>query len=436
MAPEDGFIKKMVLHHKLADAKQVAKAEKVAANKGLSLVDALVALKTISPKHKEKLLANYAKRQSARRAKANTVDLPAADFSTFTKLTQYLEYARTAGASDLHIDAGSKALVRLNGVLAPLPREDVSPTEAEKLLLGALTEAQRALLEEEKTLDFCLHLEGQGRYRSCIVKQRIGYDGAFRIVQNKVPTLADLGLPERVARLTEYHMGIVLVTGPIGCGKSTTMAALVELVNQNRTEHVITLEEPIEFVFEPAKCQVTQREVGSHTESFSAALRAALREDPDVIMIGELRDLETVSLAISAAETGHLVFGSLHTTSAARTVDRLLNVFPPDQQSQVRVMISESIKGIICQQLVPRRDGSGRALALELLFNNAAVGNLIRDSRLHQMQSVIQMSQKEGMLLMDNSLEELVQQKLIHGEDAYFRAEDPSRFEEFAPKLA
>jgi twitching motility protein PilT len=228
--------------------------------------------------------------------------------------------------------------------------------------------------------------------------------------------------------LTRYHNGLVLVTGAVGSGKSTTLAAMMDHINQERKDHIITLEDPIEFVFRPAGCQVSQREIGAHSKSFSSALRASLREDPDVIMVGEMRDLETISLAITASETGHLVLGTLHTSTAARTLDRLLDVFPIDQQAQIRTMVSESLRGIICQQLIPRRDGKGRVLAMEVLVNNPAVGNLIREAKTFMLPGVMQTGKKLGMRLMDDSLQELLDQDLITPEEAYRRAENKKAF--------
>jgi twitching motility protein PilT len=233
----------------------------------------------------------------------------------------------------------------------------------------------------------------------------------------------ELGLPEHLKLLTRYQNGLILVTGSVGSGKSTTLAALVQQVNMERREHIITLEDPIEYVLEAKGCHVTQREVHTHTRSFAAALRAALREDPDVIMVGEMRDLETISLAITAAETGHLVLGTLHTGNASRTLDRLLDVFPPDQQEQIRIMVSESLRGVISQQLIPRADGKGRVLALEILTNTPAVANVIREARTYMLPGIIQTGKKQGMQLMDDAVVDLATREFITAEEAVARAE-------------
>jgi twitching motility protein PilT len=272
-------------------------------------------------------------------------------------------------------------------------------------------------------VDFA-YANADGRFRTSVVRQRLGFDLAFRIIQSNVRTLDELGMPSQLKLLTQYHNGLVLVTGPMGSGKTTTLAALVQEINTHRSDHIITLEEPIEYLIPSAGCQVTQREVHTHTKSFAAALRGALREDPDIIMVGEMRDLETIQLAISASETGHLVLGTLHTSNAPRTLDRLLDVFPNDQRDQIRVMVSESLRGIVSQQLIPRADGMGRTVAMEILLNSPAVANVIREAKTFMLPGIIQTGKKAGMLLMDDSVAELFNQGLITAEEAVYRAEN------------
>jgi twitching motility protein PilT len=267
-----------------------------------------------------------------------------------------------------------------------------------------------------------------------VVRQRLGIDLVFRIINTAVRTMDELGLPEHLKLLTRYQNGLILVTGPMGSGKSTTLAALVEQVNRERHEHIITLEDPIEYILEPKGCHITQREVHTHTQSFEAALRGALREDPDVIMVGEMRDLETISLAITAAETGHLVLGTLHTGNASRTLDRLLDVFPPNQQEQIRIMVSESLRGVISQQLIPRADGGGRVLALEILTNTPAVANVIREARTYMLPGIIQTGKKQGMQLMDDALVDLAKRRVITTDEALARADQKEQMRSQLPK--
>ena len=337
---------------------------------------------------------------------------------------QYLAIGKESGASDIHLSVNLRPTWRRFGTLEPiwLQADKLTAADTERLAMSFLDEAQKKLLEERGDVDFAYTNEN-GRYRTSVVRHRLGYDLVFRIIQANVRTMDELGLPPQLKLLTQFQNGLVLVTGSVGSGKSTTLAALVEEANRTRHEHIITLEDPIEYLFTPQGCQVNQREVHTHTESFGAALRGALREDPDVIMVGEMRDLETISLAITASETGHLVLGTLHTGNAARTLDRLLDVFPVDQREQIRTMVSESLRGIISQQLVPRADGAGRALAIEVLMNSPAVANVIRESKTFMLPGIIQTGKKLGMKLMDDSLAELYRAGLISADEAVSRAE-------------
>ena len=349
-------------------------------------------------------------------------------------LVDYLAYARAAGASDLHISAEVKPFMRLHGRVVEMDVPVLRPSDTERLLFAVLSTQQKAILLEKRGLEFCYDAAGHGRYRSCIFKERCGWDGNFHVIRDKVPSFAEIGLPECLKRLTEYNQGLVLVTGPSNSGKTTTLAALIDMVNRTRDDHIITVEKPVEYLHTPVKCQVTQREVGSHTSSFATALGAALHEDPDIIMVGELRDLETLSIAITASETGHLVLGTLPTTSAVNTVNRIVDGFPVGQQGQIRMMLSESLRGVISQQLIPRKDGKGVALALEILFITPAIGALIRDNQPHQIQSTIQTSRKIGMCRFDDSLLDLVKKEIVSGPEAYRRADNKGPFEQFKDK--
>jgi twitching motility protein PilT len=345
-------------------------------------------------------------------------------------IDELLRHGFDAGASDVHMGVSAPALMRRNGTLQPLypGAENLTPVQTETLVRSFLNPMQLETLEKEKALDFSHDVEGLARFRASVVKQRKGYDAVFRIINAKVRTMDELGLPEHLKVLTQYQNGLVLITGAVGSGKSTTLAAMVQQVNANRHDHIITLEDPIEYVFQPVGCQITQREVHAHTESFGTALRASLREDPDVIMVGEMRDLETISLAITASETGHLVLATLHTSNAARTLDRILDAFPVEQQGQIRTMVSESLRGIISQQLVPRIDGTGRVIAMEIMVNTPAVANLIREAKTFMLPGIIQTGKKLGMKMMDDSLMELVEAGTISPYEAHDRAEQKALF--------
>jgi twitching motility protein PilT len=331
------------------------------------------------------------------------------------------------GASDIHVHAGMPLKLRLHGRFETLGEAPIAPETAERMLRSAFTPAQAERFDERGEVDFAWTVPGVGRFRANVYRQLRGVDGVFRALPARVPTLDELGLPTALAKFTNHHQGLVLVTGPAGCGKSSTLAALVDLINEERREHILTIEDPIEVLHPPKRCVVNQRTVGPHTGSFARALRAALREDPDVIVIGELRDLETISLALTAAETGHLVFATLHTSGAIRTLNRVVGAFPADQQDQVRSMVSESLRAVISQRLVPTADGRRRVPALEVLVNNKPVANLIRENKTFQLQSILQMGAAHGMCLMDDSLARLVREKQIAREEALRHCEDGRR---------
>ncbi len=341
------------------------------------------------------------------------------------KLHQLLAAAVAKHSSDIHLHSGAAPAFRICGRYedqndAPLARE-----ACEAMVLAMLTPEQRTIFDERGELDFPYTVDGVGRFRTNIYRQLRGIDAVMRSIPQHPPTLGQLGLPRALARFTNFHQGMVLITGPTGCGKSSTMAALVNLVNEERAEHILTIEDPIEYLHPSIRCLVNQRNVGPHTESFARALRGALREDPDVIVIGELRDLETISLAMTAAETGLFVLATLHTDNAIRTINRMTGAFPPDQQSQVRSMLSESLRAVISQRLLPATNGEGQVPALEILVVNRAVGNLIREQKTVQVRSVMETGSSHGMCLLDQSLARLVREGKVSYDDAVRQAEDP-----------
>jgi len=346
-------------------------------------------------------------------------------------LAQLLLTTIEKNASDLHLTVGNPPMLRIYGSIRPMEKEAV-PLVQEDLhafLYDILTEEQRKRFERDKELDFALELKNVGRFRTNTFYTRRGEGAAFRYIPTQIKSLAELGLPEETLnQLCDRKKGLILVTGPTGSGKSTTLAAMIDYINSTRYDHIITIEDPIEFIHGHKKCMVNQREVGSNTQSFTNALRSALREDPDVILVGEMRDLETTSLALTAAETGHLVLGTLHTMSAPKTVDRVIDVFPPEQQQQVRVMFAESIIAVISQVLLKKRDGNGRIAALEIMVATTAVKNLIREGKTHQLSSIIQTSQKVGMQNMEQMLKNLAMSGKIDFKEAKMYASNPELF--------
>lgn len=350
------------------------------------------------------------------------------------KLDALLHLALKHDASDLHLRAGLPPLIRMHGRLQPLPGGDSSDSNAEALL-EILSADQLHLFEKRHDLDFAYELPGVARFRANFLRQRQGIGAVFRVIPSRIPTLGELGLPQTVFDLARLEQGLVLVTGPTGSGKSTTLAAMIDHINQESDKHIVTIEDPLEFVHANKTSLVTQREVGTHTLSFAAALRAVLREDPDIILLGELRDLETIALAITAAETGHLVFGTLHTRTAASTVDRVIDVFPPEQQGQIRTMLAETLKGVVAQQLLLRADGEGRVAAVEILIGTTALANLIRDGKTYQIPSIMQTGRREGMQTMDQAILELLRAKRITPQEAYRKAVDKETYRQYLERL-
>jgi twitching motility protein PilT len=313
-------------------------------------------------------------------------------------------------ASDLHLSAGSRPMMRIHGDLTPIDTQVLTRDGVHKLIYDLLNDDQRRLFEEVRDLDFAIELGDVARFRVNVFNQRNGEGAVFRVIPTQIRTFQELNFPDIVQTLSLRENGLVLVTGPTGSGKSTTLAAMIDLINGARKKHIITLEDPIEFVHKSRNSLVNQREIGPHTKSFSSALRAALREDPDVILVGEMRDLETISLALTAAETGHLVFATLHTKSAPKTIDRIIDAFPPAQQQQVRVQLAEALQGVISQLLLPTKDKKGRVAALEIMVATVAIRNLIRESKTHQMPSAIQTGTALGMQSLEQALKTFIMQ--------------------------
>jgi twitching motility protein PilT len=328
-------------------------------------------------------------------------------------------------ASDLHLTAGSPPMVRHHGKLHALDYPVLTPQMTREVIYSILTNDQRQRLETDWQIDFAYSIPGKARFRVNAYFQRASLSAAFRLIPSEMPKLRDLALPPILQEFAKKPRGFVLVTGPTGSGKSTTLAAMLDMINEERHEHILTIEDPIEFLHKHKKCIVNQRELGADAQTFALGLKAALRQDPDVILVGEMRDLETISTALTAAETGHLVFATLHTQDTAQTVDRIVDVFPPDQQQQVRVQLSVSLQGIVTQQLLPTADGLGRTVAVEVLVPTPAVRNLIREGKTHQIYSTLQTGNQFGMQTMDSSLAQLVREQKITRELAEARSSTP-----------
>ena len=338
-----------------------------------------------------------------------------------------------AGGSDLHLTAGAPPAIRVRGELVRLEEYgELTPVELQKMIYGILTQRQREAFETELELDLSYTVPGRSRFRVNVFRQRDALGAVMRVIPFEIKALEDLGVPASVASFAQLPRGFVLVTGPTGSGKSTTLASVIDLINRNRAGHIMTVEDPIEFLHPHKSCIVNQRERGTDTYSFAAALKHALRQDPDVILVGEMRDLETIQVALTAAETGHLVLGTLHTQDAPQSVDRIIDVFPPSQQEQIRVMLAGTLQGVVCQQLLPTADGKGRAVACEVMVATSAIRNLIREGKTHQMYSAIQAGKQYGMVTMDQSLADLVRAGRVTYEVALERSNNPGEFKQLA----
>lgn len=336
-----------------------------------------------------------------------------------------LQAAVKYGASDIHIVPGRPPILRINGEMRPLNVDSLTSEDTQRIIFGALNEKLIEKFKLEGELDTSLSAEGIGRFRVNVLEQKDGLGAVLRVIPTDIPDPEEVGLEENLINLTKTPRGMILVTGPTGSGKSTTLASMINLINKTRKEHILTIEDPIEYVYPKLNCVVTQREIGSHSNSFKEALKRALRQDPDIILIGEMRDLETIGAALTLAETGHLVFATLHTTDAAQTVDRIIDVFPAFQQQQVRTQLSVTLKAVICQQLLPLAEGKGRVAAREVMIVNPAVSNLIREGKTHQIYSAIEVGSKVGMKSLDKDLANLVRKGTITFEAAVTKANSP-----------
>ncbi|HWO43544.1 MAG TPA: type IV pilus twitching motility protein PilT [Candidatus Eisenbacteria bacterium] len=342
-------------------------------------------------------------------------------------ITQLLAFGVEQGASDCHLSSGEPPMLRIHGDLKKLDHSPLTKEEVHALVYDIMNDAQRKAFEETRECDFSFELGNVARFRVNVFMQRKGEGAVFRTIPTKIQTIDELGMPLILKQLCDKEKGLILVTGPTGSGKSTTLAAMIDYLNESFEGHILTIEDPIEFVHKSKKCLVNQRELGPHTQSFANALRAALREDPDIILVGEMRDLETIQLALTAAETGHLVFGTLHTSSAPKTVDRVIDVFPPNQQAQIRAQFAESIEAVITQTLLKKK-GGGRVAALEIMTGTTAVRNLIREGKIHQIPGTMQVSQKDGMQTMDMALQNLVARGVVTREEAQSKSMNPNLF--------
>jgi twitching motility protein PilT len=342
-------------------------------------------------------------------------------------ITELLAFGVDQGASDCHLSAGEPPMIRIHGDLKKLDHPPMTREEVHNLVYDIMGDAQRKTFEETHECDFSFEMGELARFRVNVFLQRKGEGAVFRTIPTKIQTLDELGMPSILRQLCDKEKGLILVTGPTGSGKSTTLAGMIDHLNNTFEGHILTIEDPVEFVHQSKKCLVNQRELGPHTHSFANALRAALREDPDAILVGEMRDLETIQLALTAAETGHIVFGTLHTSSAPKTVDRVIDVFPPSQQAQIRAQFAESIEAVITQTLLKKK-GGGRTAALEIMTGTTAVRNLIREGKIHQIPGTMQVSQKEGMQTMDMALINLVSRGVVSKEEAQAKSMTPNLF--------
>ncbi len=350
------------------------------------------------------------------------------------RIDQFFVALKERGGSDLHILAGQPPKLRIHGRLEAVNMSEFSNAECEELLFEMLNEKQQKTFDEKKDLDFAYHVPGVARFRCNFMRHQHGIGAVFRIIPTRIKTLEELGIPLVIQRFANMRNGLVLVTGPTGSGKSTTLAAIIDYINRTQARHIITIEDPIEFVHENKNSILTQREVGNDSKSFASALKAAAREDPDIILVGEMRDLETIALAITCAEMGQIVFGTLHTNNAAKTIDRIIDVFPEEQQAQIRTMLATSLQGVVSQLLMRTVDGKGRCAVNEIMFGSPALGNMIRKGEIHKIHGYIESGRGRGMQLMDDSIMQRLKANLVTPNEAYMKAIDKKRFQSLVGK--
>jgi twitching motility protein PilT len=347
-------------------------------------------------------------------------------------ILEVLQTAVKYGASDIHIVPGRPPFLRINGEMQSLDLPPLTKEDTQKIIFGALSEKKIEKFKLENELDTSLSAEGIGRFRLNVLEQKDGIGAVLRVIPADIPNAEDIGLDDNLIRLTKTPRGMILVTGPTGSGKSTTLASMINLINRDRKEHILTIEDPIEYVYPKLNCVITQREIGSHSNSFRDSLKREMRQDTDILLIGEMRDLETIAAALTLAETGHLVFATLHTTDSAQTIDRIIDVFPPYQQEQVRTQLSVSLRAVICQQLLPVADGKGRVAAREVMIVNSAISNLIREGKTHQIYNAIEMGAKFGMKSLDKDLADLVRKGAVTFDAALGKANNINLFKSIA----
>jgi twitching motility protein PilT len=443
--PYDIFVEKVVLRNQLVPQDQMEKAKMTQKRyPEVPLMDILVKTSLISEKYATLIEQKYNKNSEQNSNRKNPSErhsetpgsisterrMVESSLDRTATLEDFLTEARKLGASHLYIAAQSPVFIRRNGYLEFFNHPALNSADTERILLSVLSADEEEKIKASSSYETCLQFSEHGRYHSCFSRQGTGWEGRFKIISPEVPTFQTLQLPDALKTFTEYKQGLVLITGFKGGGKSSTVAAMIEHINQTSSKHIVTLENHIEFLYTSKKSTINQREIGHHTKSYTQAMRSAIREDADILFIDELKDYETASLAIEAAESGLLVFSTLYTIDAAQSVMRLLDFFPVHQHNVMRILISDALRGIICQRLIPKTDRQSRALALEVLFNLSSISTLVRDNKIFQIKNIMRLNQSRGMVTMDNSIKELLENKIIPSEEAHFAMVDSLLFQQ------